>query len=64
MYLDTNLFMMPPVMAMQGRIEDMARASLQHRIYAKVKPVRKAEMKLTQSATFSEIPCCTKSRIE
>jgi hypothetical protein len=57
------LFMTPPVIATQGRIEDMANASLQDWTYATMKPVKNADMKLTTKATFSEIPCWTRSGI-
>jgi hypothetical protein len=38
MYLDTNLFMTPPTATMQGNMEDIARASLHDRMYAKMYP--------------------------
>ena len=53
--------MKAPVIPMQGRIDDIARASLQERAKARMKPVRKAQMKLTTRATFSDMPCCTRS---
>lgn len=56
-----NLFMMPPVMAMHGMMEVRARARRQLRMYARMKPVKKAPRKLTTKATFSEVPICTKS---
>lgn len=63
---------------MQGKIEDMASASLQDWTstagqklkvrgwrkrdgHATIKPVTKAARKFTTSATFSEIPCWTRS---
>lgn len=60
-YLTTNLFMIAPVIAMQGRMELMARASRQFLTNAKTKPVTNAEKKLTTRATFSDKPCWTKS---
>jgi hypothetical protein len=63
MYLDTNLFMTPPVMPMQGMMLVNARASFHDRMYAITKPVRNAEMKLTESATFSDMPCWTRSEV-
>ena len=42
-------------------MEDSTRASLRERAYASTKPVKKAEIKLTTNATFSDIPCCTRS---
>ena len=56
-----NLFMMPPVMAMHGMMEVRARARRQLRMYARMKPVKKAPRKLTTKATFSDVPICTKS---
>ena len=56
-----NLFMMPPVMAMHGMMEVRARAKRQLRLYARMKPVKKDDAKETLRATFSEIPCCTRS---
>jgi len=56
-----NLFISPPVIAMQGTMELKARASRQFLIYAKTKPVTNAEKKLTTIATFSDKPCWTKS---
>jgi hypothetical protein len=56
MYLDTNLFIMAPVMAMQGKMEDKARASRQFLAYAKTKPVTNAAKKLTTRGTFSDNP--------
>jgi hypothetical protein len=61
MYLDLALFMSAPVIPMQGKIEDIARASRHDRMYAKMKPVKKADIKLTHIATFSEVPCWTRS---
>lgn len=52
-----NLFMIPPVMAMQGRMDDIARAKRQFLAYARAKPATKAPKKFATSATFSEIPC-------
>jgi hypothetical protein len=60
-YLETNLFMIAPVMPMHGRIEDIAKARRHDRIYARMKPVMNEKMKPTTRATFSDIPCCTKS---
>jgi hypothetical protein len=57
-----NLFMSAPVIAMQGRMELIARASRQFLKYAKINPVKNADIKLTTRATFSDIPCWTKSR--
>ena len=48
-------------MAMQGRMELMARASRQFLTNAKTKPVTNAEMKPTTRGTFSDKPCWTKS---
>jgi hypothetical protein len=48
--------MMPPVREMQGRRELIARASRQFLEYAKMKPVKNAERKLTVTATFSDMP--------
>jgi hypothetical protein len=48
-------------MTMQGRMDESARARRQLRIYANKKPVTNADKKLTTNATFSEMPCCTKS---
>jgi hypothetical protein len=45
---------MAPVMAIQGRMEHMARASRQFLENAKARPVRNVEMKWTVSATFSD----------
>jgi len=45
MYLDMNLFMTPPTVAMQGKMEDIARASLQDRIYARMKPNDQKEIR-------------------
>jgi hypothetical protein len=53
--------MIAPVIAMQGRMELMARASRQFLTNAKTKPVTNAEKKLTTRATFSDKPCWTKS---
>lgn len=61
MYLDMNLFIIAPVIEMQGRMEHMARARRQFLEKAKTKPVTNAEMKVTVSATFSDKPWCTKS---
>ena len=60
-YLDMKLFIMAPVMEMQGKMEHMARANRQFLANAKTKPVKNAAVKLTESATFSDKPCCTKS---
>jgi len=48
--------MTPPVIEIQGRMELIARASRQFLEYAKTKPVKNAEMKLTATATFSDMP--------
>jgi hypothetical protein len=48
--------MTPPVIAMQGSIELIARASRQFFAYAKMKPVQNAPRKLTATATFSDMP--------
>ena len=61
MSLDRNLFMIPPTMAIQGRRDDIARAKRHERAKPSTKPQTKAPKKLATSATFSEIPCCTKS---
>jgi hypothetical protein len=53
--------MKEPVIAMQGRIEDIANARRQDRMYARIKPVKKAAKKLQHIATFSEMPCWTRS---
>ena len=58
-----NLFMMAPVIAMQGKIEDIARASRQFLMNAKIKPVTNAAKKQTTRATFSDKPCWIKSGI-
>jgi hypothetical protein len=55
-YLEMNLFMRPPVIEMQGRMELMARANRQLLEYAKMKPVKNAAMKLMAMATFSDMP--------
>jgi hypothetical protein len=55
-YLELNLFMRPPVIEMQGRMELMARANRQLLEYAKMKPVKNAAMKLMAMATFSDMP--------
>jgi hypothetical protein len=57
-----NLFMTPPVIAMQGKIAHMASASRQDRTKATMKPVKKADMKLTTKGT-AEMPCCTRSKM-
>jgi hypothetical protein len=62
-YLTMNLFMRPPVIAMEGRMALIARASRQFLIYAKTKPVTNAEKKPTTRGTFSDKPCWTKSRM-
>ena len=46
---------------MAGKMELRAKAKCQEWTNAIVKPVKKAAMQLTASATFSDIPCCTKS---
>ena len=46
---------------MAGKIELRAKAKRQERTNAIIKPVKKAATQLTASATFSDIPCCTKS---
>jgi hypothetical protein len=56
-----NLFMTAPEIAMQGRMELIARASRQFLIYAKTKPVTNAEKKPITRGTFSDKPCWTKS---
>lgn len=61
-YLDMNLFIRAPVMEMQGKMEHIARVNRQFLANAKIKPVKNADMKLTESTTFSDKPCCTKSR--
>ena len=61
MYPLTALFMTAPVMPMHGRIEESASARRQLRTYARMKPVANAARKFTQSATFSEVPICTRS---
>lgn len=48
---------------MQGKIVDIARASLQDRMCAKMKPVKNAERRFTLMAIFSEVPCCTRSTV-
>ena len=55
------MFITPPVMAMHGMMDDIARARRHDRTYARTKPVTKAARKLPTSATFSEVPCWTKS---
>ena len=55
------MFITPPVIAMHGMIDDIASARRHDRTYARTKPVTKAARKLTTSATFSEVPCWTKS---
>ena len=60
-YLEMNLFMIAPVIPMQGKIEEIARASRQERMYATIKPVKNADKKDTTMATFSDIPCWTRS---
>lgn len=60
-YLEINLFMTAPVIPMQGRIDDIAKASRHDLAKARIKPVKNADKKLTTNATFSEVPCCTKS---
>lgn len=57
MYFEMLLFIRAPVMPIQGKIDERARASLHDRTYARTKPVTKAARKLTTRATFSEIPC-------
>jgi hypothetical protein len=52
---------MVPVMAMQGKMEDKARASRQFLANAKVKPVTNAARKLTATGTFSDTPRWIKS---
>ena len=52
---------MAPAMTMHGRIEDIASARRHERMYARTKPVMNEAMKLTVSATFSDIPCWTRS---
>jgi hypothetical protein len=42
MYLDKDLLITTPIVAMQGRIVDIANASRQDRQYARIKPVKKA----------------------
>jgi hypothetical protein len=56
-----NLFMSPPDIAMEGKMELIARASRQFLANAKTKPVTNAEKKPTTSGTFSDKPCWTKS---
>jgi hypothetical protein len=53
--------MSAPIIVMQGRIEDIVKASLQDRMYAKIIPARKAAKRFTQIAVFSETPCWNKS---
>ena len=62
MYVERNLFITPPVMAMQGRIDERARARRHDLAYARAKPVIKAATKFITKATFSEIPCWTRSK--
>ena len=61
MYEEINLFMTDPVMPMHGRMDDSARARRHDLAYARTKPVMKAALKFITSATFSDIPCCTRS---
>ena len=53
--------MIAPVIPMQGKMEERASASCHDRMYARTKPVIKAEMKLTVRGTFSDMPCWTRS---
>jgi len=46
---------------MAGKMELRAKAKRQEWMNAIIKPVKKAAMQPTASATFSDIPCCTKS---
>jgi len=55
-YLEINLLMKAPAIEMQGNIDDIARANRQFLEYAKMKPVKNAEIKLTAMATFSDMP--------
>ena len=48
--------MKAPEIEMQGNMADMARANRQFLAYAKMKPVKNAERKLTTRATFSDMP--------
>ena len=50
-------------MAKQGRIADITSAKRQERMYARTKPVTNADKKEAVSATFSEIPCWTRSTV-
>jgi hypothetical protein len=60
-YLDTNLFITPPIIMMQGRMDDNARARRHDRANARIKPTKNALMKVIARVTFSDIPSCTKS---
>ena len=59
--METKRFITAPVMAIQGRIDDRARARRHDLEYARTKPVTNAARKLTTRATFSDVPCWTKS---
>ena len=63
-YLETNLFMIAPVIAIHGKMEVRAKARRQLRSYATMKPVAKADKNWITIATFSDDPCCTKSENE
>jgi len=56
-----DLFIRAAEIEMQGKMEHMARASRQFLENAKMNPVNNAAMKLTTSATLSDMPRWTKS---
>ena len=56
MYLEANLFIKAPEIAIQGTMEHVARASRQLHMNAKMKPVKKDAVELTTRGTFSDMP--------
>jgi hypothetical protein len=60
-YLDPNLFMAPPIIMMQGRMDEHARARRHDRANARIKPTKNALTKVIARVTFSDIPSCTRS---
>ena len=55
-YLKANLLMIAPEIAIQGKMEHMARASRQFLKNATTKPVKKQAVKLMARGTFSDMP--------
>jgi hypothetical protein len=55
-YLELTLFMKPPTIKIQGRMEHRARAKRQFFANAKIKPATNEERKVAATATFSDMP--------